>query len=103
MFGNVDTKIRPLKLAYLVDPNNAEQTREAIRLSSSLWGGAYFPIIPLYKHMPPSWADGPLKPPPAKKVLLGFLEGFDPDVLVQISKTVPDLIVQTGLEIIKPD
>ena len=31
MVGNVDIKVRPLKLAYLVDPNKKEQVREAIR------------------------------------------------------------------------
>jgi hypothetical protein len=44
MVGNVDIKVRPLKLAYLVDPNDKDQVREAIRLSSTLWGGVYFPI-----------------------------------------------------------
>jgi hypothetical protein len=33
--GTVDIKIRPTKLAFLVDPNSASQVREAIRLASS--------------------------------------------------------------------
>jgi hypothetical protein len=102
MVGNVDIKVRPLKLAYLVDPNKKEQIREAIRLSSTLWGGVYFPIIPLYKPMPKTWKD-PVKAPEAKRVILGYLEAFDPDILVQFSKSVPGFVANLGLEVIKPN
>jgi hypothetical protein len=101
MVGNVDIKVRPLKLAYLVDPNKKEQVREAIRLSSTLWGGVYFPLIPLYKRTPRSWKD-PVKAPEAQKVILGYLDAFDPDILVQFSKSVPDFVTNLGLEVIKP-
>jgi hypothetical protein len=103
MFGNIDIKVRPIKLAFIVEPNNADQVRDAIRLSSSLWGGMYFPIIPLYKRMPSTWEDKPIAAPPAKKVIQGYLDAFDPDALVQFSKTVPKFISETGVEIIKPD
>ncbi len=103
MFGSADIKVRPVKLAYLVDPNNVLQVREAIRLSSSLWGGAFFPIIPLYRRMPATWRDKPFKAPPAKSAVLGLIDAFDPDILVQLSKSVPSYIGQTGLRIIKPE
>lgn len=100
MIGSIKIKTRPLRLAYLVDPNNASQVRDAIRLSSSLWGGTYFPIVPLYKRMPSTWADKPMKAPSAESVILGYLEAFDPDVLVQLSKEVPPFITATGRKII---
>jgi hypothetical protein len=103
MFGSIDIKVRPIKIAYLVDPNNAKQVREAIRLNSTLWGGVYFPIIPLYKRMPATWREGPLKAPPAKNVILGYIEAFDPDILVQFSKEIPAYITALGLEITKPE
>lgn len=102
MFGNVDVRTRPLRLAYLVDPNDVKGIREAIRLSSTLWGGATFPIIQLYQHSPRTWREKPFRPPTARSVVLGYLEAFDPDVLVQLSKTVPACISGLGLEIIKP-
>lgn len=101
--GSVNLKVRPLKIAFLVDPNKTKQVREAIRLSSSLWGGAYCPIITLYKKMPKTWRDGPIKVPNAKKVVLGYVEAFDPDIFVQLSKEVPDYIKDLKLEIIQPD
>lgn len=102
MIGTLTIKARPLKLAYLVDPNNTTQVRETIRLSSSLWGGDYFPIIPLHRRMPETWREKPLKAPSAQKVILGYIEAFDPDILVQFSKEVPDYITRLGLEAEQP-
>lgn len=102
MLGSVDIKVRPLKLAYLVDPGSSTQVREAIRLSSTLWGGSYCPIIPLHKRMPKTWRDSPLKAPSAKDVVLGYINSFDPDILVQLSKEVPTYVTETKLRIIKP-
>jgi len=102
MFGSIDIKTRPLKLAYLVDPNNAKQVREAIQTSSTLWGGDYFPIIPLYKRMPSTWKEKPLRTPSAKSIILGYIEAFDPDIFVQFSKEVPKYINDIGIEIIRP-
>ena len=102
MIGSIDIKTRPLKLAFLVDANSARQVRGAIRLASTLWGGAYFPIIPLHKRMPATWRDKPLKAPPAKTVVLGYIDAFDPDVLVQFSQAVPQYVTETGLRVINP-
>jgi hypothetical protein len=103
MIGSIDIKTRPLKLAFLVDSNSGKQVREAIRLASTLWGGSYFPIIPLHKRMPATWRDNPLKTPPAKRVILGYIEAFDPDVLVQFSTDLPQYINETGLRVITPE
>jgi hypothetical protein len=103
MIGSIDIKTRPLKLALLVDPNSGTQLRDAIRLASTLWGGAYFPIIPLHKRMPATWRDKPLHAPPAKTVILGYIDAFDPDILVQFSTTLPEYIDETGLRVIKPE
>jgi hypothetical protein len=103
MLGTVDIKVRPLKLAYLIDPNSPEQVREAIKISSTLWGGSYNPIIPLYKKMPKTWREGPIKAPEPKKVILGYIDSFDPDILVQFSKEIPAFVKDTGLKIISPN
>jgi len=102
MTGSVEIKVRPLRLAYLVDPNDKEQAREAIRLSSTLWGGMYFPIIPLHIRMPGTWREKPFKTPSAKDVILGYLEAFDPDILVQFSQDIPAYVKDLGLTAIKP-
>ena len=75
----------------------------AIRLSSTLWGGDYFPIIQLHKRMLMTWREKPLKIPSAKGVILGYIEAFDPDVFVQFSKSIPQYISEIGIKVIKPD
>ena len=79
------------------------QVREAIQLSSSLWGGAFFPIIPLYRRMPVTWRDKPLKAPPARSTILGLIDAFDPDFLMQLSKSMPSYIGLIGLKITKSE
>ncbi|MBT3690527.1 hypothetical protein HOG11_04195, partial [bacterium] len=101
MIGTINIKTRPLKIAFLVDPKSSTQVKKAIQLSSTLWGGSFFPIIQLYKIMPATWKDGTIKAPLAKDVILGYLDAFDPDILIQLSKSVPKYIVDSGLKIIK--
>lgn len=103
MLGTANIKVRPLKLALMVDPNSAPQVREAIRLACSLWGGMFFPIIPVHKRMPASWRDGPLKAPLAASVVRGYLDGFDPDLLVQFGKELPKYILDSKLKVVKPE
>lgn len=102
MRGTVEIKVRPTKLAFLVDPNSATQVREAIRLASSLWGGMHFPILPMHKRMPASWREPHIRTPSASDVACGYIDAFDPDVLVQLSRNVPSYIADTRIPIVKP-
>lgn len=103
MFGSIDVRTRPIRIAYLVDPNNAEQVRGAIRLSATLWGGVYFPIIQLHKRMPATWREKPLKAPAAERVIQGYIDAFDPDVLVQFASDLPPYIANRRLQIVRPE
>ena len=91
-FGNVNLKVRPLRLAFLVEPKNKAHIKDAMALSSTLWGGVSFPIIPIYSRMPKTWGDGPIKPPKAKEVISGYIEAFDPDVIVNFSEKTPEYL-----------
>lgn len=102
MLGSADIKVRPLKLALMVDSNSPSQVREAIRLASTQWGGTFFPIIPVHRRMPATWRDGPLKAPPAKSVVRGYLDGFDPDIMVQFGKDLPKYLLDSKLKVLKP-
>ena len=109
MSVSVEIKTRPIRLAFLVDPNNSEQVGEAIRLSSTLWGGVYFPIIELHKRIPATWKEEPLpkrlptERPSARSVILGHIDAFDPDFLVQLPKSIPRYIRDLGIRMIKPE
>jgi hypothetical protein len=102
MLGTASIKVRPLKLALLVDPNSASQVREAIRLACGLWGGMFFPIIPMHRRLPATWRQMPVRSPSTVDVLKGYLDGFDPDILVQFCTTVPDWVRELRLRVLKP-
>lgn len=50
-----------------------------------------------------TWREAPLRVPSAKRVISGYLEAFDPDVLVQHAKELPEYVCATGIPIIKPE
>ena len=107
MSVSVEIKTRPIRLAFLVDPNNSEQVGEAILLSSTLWGGRHFPIVELHETIPAAWEEKPLpgspvEGPSTEEVVLGYINAFDPDFLVQLSEDVPKYVRDLGIRTIKP-
>ena len=59
--GTVKVKLRPIKLAFLVHPDDKESLLKAIEINTFLWGGMYNPIIPTYRRVPAKWEDSPFK------------------------------------------
>ena len=84
--GTVKVKLRPIKLAFLVHPNDKESLLKAIEINTFLWGGMYNPIIPTYKRIPPNWEGLPSKNLSAKNVVSGYLDNFDPDYVVPMGE-----------------
>ncbi|MBI4608566.1 MAG: hypothetical protein HY726_06145 [Candidatus Rokubacteria bacterium] len=82
--GTLTITLRPIKLAFLVDPSDTAAIRQAIRINSFLWGGKFNPIIPLVRRRPKPWRD-PISPPPLGPSLVsGYLDAFDPDFVVVV-------------------
>jgi hypothetical protein len=83
--GLVKLKVRPLRFAFLVEPNDPAAVLNAIQTSTFLWGGMLNPIIPYYKRLPRSWNNEPKSVRPrAREVLEGYLSAFDPDFIVKV-------------------
>ncbi len=102
MIGNLDIKSRPLRLGLLVNPAKVSSVKQAIEICSTLWGGAHYPIIPIFnKRTPRNW-ESFHKTLSSEKVIKGYIEAFDPDILVQCTPQLPKEIEEFGLEIIKP-
>ena len=102
MSVSIEINTRPIRLAFLVDPDSPEQVEEAVRLSSTLWGGFYFPIIELHEMVPATYKEEPLpgfpaEDPSAEEVVLGYINAFDPDFLVRLSKNVPQYVRVGGV------
>ena len=86
--GTVKVRLRPIKLAFLVNPKDKESLLKAIEINTFLWGGTYNPIIPTYKHIPSKWKDFPSDNLTAKNVVSGYLDNFDPDYVVPMGECV---------------
>lgn len=85
-FGTINVKLRPIKLAFLVEPTDKTALMEAIEINTFLWGGAFNPIIPIFKRIPKAWQDRPFRDLNSKKILSGYLDAYDPDYVVPIGK-----------------
>jgi hypothetical protein len=104
MIGNVNLTLRPIRLGFLINPKDARAIRLAIQISSLLWGGALNPLIPVFKrNKPATWKRSLSPKDTTQDITIGYLDAFDPDVLIRFSEDIPPYIMEYGLEIIKPE
>jgi hypothetical protein len=83
--GSVTIRVRPLRVAFLVDPRDSTGLYRAIELNSILWGGSYNPIIPAYRRTPAKWESHRVRRLPHPiDIIDGYLNGFDPDLVVPV-------------------
>src|SRR5258708_10815737 len=103
MFGDITLKCRPLRLAFLIPPDKAA-LRKAIQVNSTLWGGAYNPIIPLYARPLKTWKDYPGQKIAMKDRVAGYVRAFDPDILVDCTGSpLPSYLGELGRSTIPID
>jgi hypothetical protein len=94
--------LRPLRLAFIVKPDDADAILKAIQINTVLWGGMLNPIVPGFRRSPRSYADGRLKPP-AAEILSGYLAAFDPDFVVPLGTALPPKVSFDASRVISPD
>ena len=84
--GTINVRLRPIKLAFLVNPKDKNSLLKAIEINTFLWGGMFNPIIPTYRRVPSKWHDGPFKNSNVQSVISGYLDNFDPDYVVPMGE-----------------
>lgn len=83
--GSLTIRVRPLRVAFLVDPSDRAGLLSAIEASTFLWGGSFNPIIPAYKRTPKKWEPHRVRRlPQPQEIITGYLDAFDPDVVVPV-------------------
>lgn len=102
--ANVSQALRPLRVAFLVNPTEREAVLQAIELATMLWGGVFNPIIPVYtSRLPKIWAkiglDRHQKP---DDVVQGYIDGFDPDIIVPLGTVPAARFASPNREVVKP-
>jgi hypothetical protein len=87
--GFASLQLRPLKLAFMVDPRDRKGILEAVQINTFLWGGTFNPIIPAFRRIPSRWADR--ESLTSNKLIEGYLDAFDPDYVVKVGKRTADV------------
>lgn len=101
-FTNVDINVRPIKIAFLIDYDDKKSLKNAILISSVLWGGVYNSIIPVYKRLPRNLMDSIFyKFQTKESITIGYLETFDADYVINYSSLPDDKIPVAKWRVIK--
>jgi len=74
--------LRPVRLGFLLPPDDFAPVRRVVRLCSCLWGGRYNPIIPFFEDVRPRWISTHQRAEGAD-VARGYIDFFEPDVLIE--------------------
>jgi len=87
---NVNLRLRPIRFAFLVRPDDKKRTLDIFRINTCLWGGKYNPIIPFFKRLPAWWERKGYMFENAKQIINGYLDFFEPDFIVEAEKGLAD-------------
>lgn len=80
---SAQVRIRPLRFAFLVEPQDKKSVQRVFEVTSSLWGGVINFITPLFKAVPARYKQEYQRPISAKTMINGFVEAFQPDFVVE--------------------
>jgi hypothetical protein len=92
----IHKRLRPLRFAFLVRPNDLSTLNRIFEINTCLWGGRFNGIIPVYQKTPSSWTQRPMRAPAARDIVEGYLDAFEPDFVVT-----PDEALSKGFPIPK--
>ena len=91
---SAEVRLRPIRIALLVSPTDLPAIRKFMRICTCLWGGAYNPIIPVFRRRPKEWRLERSNALTSAEVTRGYVEFFEPDVFVEAR---PNLLERAGL------
>jgi hypothetical protein len=75
--------LRPTRVGFLTRPTDLASVRNIMRACTSIWGGEYNPIIPVFKRPPKEWKPEIYGRFKGAEVAKGYARFFEPDVYVE--------------------
>ena len=87
---SADVRLRPIRFAFLVRPDEGDRVREICRVNTCLWGGQFNPIIPRLDTVPAWWDRHGHHFETAEQIVNGYLDFFEPDFLVEAEAGLAD-------------
>jgi hypothetical protein len=83
---SVNVRLRPIRFAFMVRPEDGTNLRKIFHVNTCLWGGVYNPIIPFFRRVPAWWERHGFRFESAKQIVNGYLDYFEPDFVVEATK-----------------
>lgn len=80
--GTVHLSLRPIRFGMMVDPQRPKTVQQGIELNTALWGGQFNPLIPVLNRLPRAWKSSVYGQLTGPELTAGYVEAFDPDILV---------------------
>lgn len=87
---SVRVRLRPIRFAFLVRPDDSQRTLEILQINTCIWGGKFNPIIPSIKQVPRWWDRQNHRFETATQIVNGYLDFFEPDFLVEAEEGLAD-------------
>ena len=79
----VNLRLRPIRFAFIVRPNDEKHILEIFQINACLWGGKFNPIIPSFNEIPDWWDRYKIKYKNAEQIINGYLDFYEPDFIVE--------------------
>jgi hypothetical protein len=74
--------LRPIRLAFLVEPGDSKTLQRVFEINTCLWGGRFNGVIPVFQRTPRWWDRLPGARASAREIVSGYLAAFEPDFVV---------------------
>jgi len=78
----VHQRLRPLRMVFLVRPDDREALRRVFVVNTCIWGGQFNGIIPMFGETPHWWVERSQQRPTPQEIIKGYLSAFDPDLVI---------------------
>ena len=79
---HVSRSVRPIRLAFLVRPDDKRNLERIFQINTCVWGGQYNGIVPVFGRTPKWWGQEPALLPKAREIAQGYVDAFEPDYVV---------------------
>jgi hypothetical protein len=86
----VNVRLRPVRFAFMVRPDEGANLRRIFEINTCLWGGIFNPIIPFFNRVPAWWDREGIKFYSGRQIINGYLDYFEPDFIVEATKGLAD-------------
>src|SRR5690349_18189074 len=78
----VKQRLAPVRLCFLIVPDDETSFTQAIEIAFSLWGGMYCPILPFFKDLPLEFRKEFGIPITTESFYRNTLENYDVDAII---------------------